>query len=185
MKKQVNKKRIKNLIYPITIVVFYALGGFICSMRLFPHDLVGNFFFGISELSLLNFSKGWLYHFFPFLFIFFSGYDYLGKVFTVMTLAVRSYLSGYSGCACITGNYLKDGFYGIMIFVLFTFTESMILIILLSGAVEQDKFRSYYISKQIIPFKSGANKFYIDHNLQRCGILILLYIFRSFVCYIM
>lgn len=185
MKKVKLKQKNYKLFYPLIIIGFYALGILVCSVRFSPRILEGNFFFGIDQLNFLDFCKGWLYHLIPYLIIFFSGYDFLGSFHTTVVLAVRSLYSGYSGSACVVA-YFSDGtILGILIFVLFVFVESMILILLLSCAIEQDKFRSYYIINSKSPFKSGVNVIYVNHNIQRCGILILLYLFRSCVCYLM
>ena len=185
MNKNKVKRKINKLLYPLSIILFYALGIGLCSVCFSPQILEGNFFFGIHDITLIGFCKGWLYNLIPFILIFFSGYDYLGKFHTIVALGARSFLSGYSGRACVSAYFTHKTLISILIFVLFTFVESMILILLLSGAVEQDKFRRFYTLNSKSPFKSGVHKIYINHNLQRCGILIFLYIFRSLVCYLM
>lgn len=187
MKKIKNIPKLKRLIYPLSIIIFYGIGSFVCSVKFSPDTLFGNYFYGIiteQGISFVGFLKGWLYHLIPFLVIFLSGYDFLGKWYSITALGIRSYISGYSGSACVGSRLVDKTIIGVCIFILFTLVEAFILILLLSGAIEQDKFRVYYSANSKHPFKSGVNKIYIKHNFQRCGVLILLYILRSTICYL-
>ena len=183
-----NKKKRKIIdtqvvIYPLSVVVFYAFGTVLCSVHLPPEELSGSFFAGMQDKGMmLDLCKGWLYHFVPFVVILLSGYDHLGKVYAFLSLGIRSYLSGYSGAAFISCGILERSFLGIFKFTAYTLVESMILLILLSAAVEQERFRKYYITLCKTPFKCGVNKKYFTHNLLRCGIMVLVYLSRCALC---
>ena len=185
-----SKSKNKNLdfrryLYPAAVIVFYGVGVGVCSVCILPQTLSGNFFFGIDgNFSAFGFIGGWMYQFIPFLVIMLSGYDLLGAFYSGLALSIRSYIAGYAGRCFVSGKLSKMGMYGVVVFTLYTFLESLILIMLLSGAIEQGKFRKFYLSRQRTPFKMKENGIYIKHNLQRCGIMIILYVLLSIVCYL-
>ncbi len=185
--KEKSKKKIKiepcMTVYAAAVVVFYGVGSVLCSVKFSPEILSGNFFAGIhGKLSLGDFCMGWLYQFIPFFVLLMSGYDHLGKIYSLVVLSIRAYISGFAGNACVSEILFHGGGRGIFLFTLFTLAESMILLILVSGAVEQERFRKFYISKQKTPQKCGVNKQYFSHNFIRCGVMIGVYIIRCIIC---
>ena len=174
------------LLYPIAIVIFYALGLFVCFgfSDLIPYFEGLVFSYG-SGIDVLGFYTSWLYQLLPFLIIFLSGYDFLGGIYSAFASGARAILSGYLCGNCIQRGFVDKDICGVFVFSLFTLSESAILIILLSGCVEQKRFRDFYVKKtRSAPKASGANGFYVKHNLIRGGALVLCYFFRCFICFL-
>lgn len=162
-------------------VVFYALGSYFCSYK----GCIGSFSscfcpsFG-REFDWIFFFVGWLFSLIPLVTSFLSGYSYLGNLYSSLSIAFRSYLSGYSCFAVISSCFNYFG--GIVLFSAYTIVEALILLTVVSSAVEQKRFRLCYCISKTTPFSLEIGKLYIKNFFIRVGILALLFIVRTVIC---
>ena len=174
------------LIYALSIIVFYALGvlisTFIKRSSICYEFIVYNLDF---KSTFSEFIASWIFQLIPFLMVILSGYDFLGGFYCIIVLVFKAFLSGSSCAFCFLENYISKDFTGIVLFIFYTFVESMFLILLLSGAVEQDRFRRfYYFKNHTSPFKCGVNHIYLRHSYIRGGVMVLIYIIKCLICYL-
>ena len=183
-----NKKKydLYLLIYATSIIVFYALGVLSCAFVKKSSICYEFIAYNLnSKSSLLEFIASWIFQLIPFLVIVLSGYDFIGSVYCIITLSLKAFLSGSSCAFCFLEDRVTKDAMGIVLFAVYTFVESMVLILLLSSAVEQDRFRRFfYFKNRTSPFKCGVNHIYLRHSYIRGGVMVGIYIIKCLICYL-
>ncbi len=162
-------------------IAFYALGSFICSFSGYASIFSSCFCPGFgNSFRISAVVTGWTFAFFPLFMAFLSGYSYLGSVYSAVLVAFRSYLSGYSCFAVMPTCIMLNG--GMAVFSLYTVLEALILLTLVSAAVEQKRFRLCYCISRTTPFAMGIGKMYFKNFTIRVGVLFFVFIFRTAIC---
>lgn len=177
-----NKKNSGNLIFGICCVAFYGLGTVTCNLSDCIDDKMLSFCPSFGELdSIPSLFSVWFLNFLPLIMVFIWGYSYFGNILSALVIGLRAFLSGFSSLVFL--NSLSDDHFQLLYFVLYIVIESLIMLILVSGAVEQSRFRICYSFAKISPFRFMFGRIYIKNFCFRYGVLTFVYLIRCFICF--